>query len=71
MLRWLRKLLGHLPPPEVRQESDPPEEIRGQVRTFPTGPHGAEGRTETLGAPLTCFEGQVTKTTPADDSRTS
>jgi hypothetical protein len=58
MLRWLRKVLGRLPAPDVRQESDPPTAIRGQVLT-PLPRPAVEGRTETLGAPLTCFEGQV------------
>jgi hypothetical protein len=59
MLRWLRNALGRLPPPDVRQESDPPALIRGHVQMPMPKATGTEGRAERLGAPLTCFEGQV------------
>ena len=60
MLRWLQKLLGRQTTPEVRQESDPPAFIQGEVLTSTRAAEEPAGQVETLGAPLTCFEGKST-----------
>jgi hypothetical protein len=66
MLVWLRKLFGHIPPSVIKRECDPPAEIH--VRMNDTLDGSVHEAPQTLGAPLTCFEGHVIAHEPTQRS---